>query len=141
MRKGLIVTLFLAAMLAGLMMASVYLMEAKADRQEVYNQQLQQLKQQEAALDEKEAELNVLVQRYENGQTDGAAELVQLRKGLEQLQAEKEDLRAQLEQAAADVEAMRLQLQNEDSDQSYYLEVYNALTEGLNKVKGYIAGN
>lgn len=141
MRKGLIVTLILAVMLTGAMMLSVFLMEEQAERQEVYRQQTQQLEQMAAKLDEKEAELNALVQRYEKGQTDGAVELEQLRKDLEALQAEKEDLRAQLEQATADVEAMRQQLANEDSDQSYYLEVYNALTEGLNKVKGYIAGN
>lgn len=141
MRKGLIVTAFLAAVLAGLMMVSVFLMEEKAQRQELYLQQTRQLAEQSAKLDEKEAELNALVQRYENGQTDGAAELNQLQQELEALQTEKADLQAQLEQAAADVEAMRQQLANEDSDQSYYLEVYNALTEGLNKVKGYIAGN
>lgn len=141
MRKGLIVTLILATMLTGVMMLSVFLMEEQAERQEVYRQQTQQLEQMAAKLDEKEAELNGLVQRYEKGQTDGAVELEQLRKDLKALQAEKEDLRAQLEQATADVEAMRQQLANEDSDQSYYLEVYNALTEGLNKVKGYIAGN
>lgn len=141
MRKGLIVTAFLAAVLAGLMMVSVFLMEEKAQRQELYLQQTRQLAEQSAKLDEKEAELNALVQRYENGQTDGAAELNQLQQELEALQTEKTDLQAQLEQAVADVEAKREQLANEDSDQSYYLEVYNALTEGLNKVKGYIAGN
>lgn len=144
MKKSLIVTAFLAAVLAGLMMLSAYLLEQQAQRQEVYQQQCQLLEQQEAKLDEKEQELNALVQRYENGQTDGAAELAALQQELAALQTEREELRAQLEQATADVEAMRLQLESEeseDSDQSYYLEVYNALTEGLNKVKGYIAGN
>lgn len=143
MRKGLIVTALLAAVLAGLMMTSVYLMDQKAERMELYHQQTRLLEEQAAKLDVKEAELNALVQRYESGQTDGAAELAALQQELEALQAEKEDLQLQLEQAIADVEAMRQQLESEDSDsdQSYYLEVYNALTEGLNKVKGYIAGD
>ena len=142
MRKGLIVTLLLAAMLAGGLMYAVSLMEQQTQRQEVYQQQTQQLQQQTARLNEKEAELNALIQRYENGQTDGAAQLAQLQAELTELEAQKEELRVQLEQAIADVEAMRQQLENdEESDQSYYLEVYNALKEGLEKVKGYIAGN
>lgn len=141
MRKGLIVTLILAAMLAGMLMFSVYLMEQKEERMELYHQQVHLLEEQTAKLDVKEAQLNELVQRYEEGRTDGAAELAAMEAELETLQAEKQELQLQLEQAIADVEAMRQQLENEDSDQSYYLEVYNALTEGLNKVKGYIAGN
>ena len=141
MRKGLIVTLILAAMLAGMLMFSVYLMEQKEERMELYHQQMHLLEEQAAKLDVKEAQLNELVQRYEEGRTDGAAELEAMEAELEALQAEKQELQLQMEQAIADVEAMRQQLENEDSDQSYYLEVYNALTEGLNKVKGYIAGN
>ena len=141
MRKGLIVTTILAAMLLGVLMFSVDLMEQKEERMELYHQQMQLLEEQAAELDGKEARLNELVQRYESGQTDGAAELAAMNKELEALQAEKQELQLQLEQAIADVQAMRQQLETEDSDQSYYLEVYNALTEGLNKVKGYIAGN
>lgn len=142
MKKGLIVTAILAAMLVGVLAFSAHLMEEKADRQALYRQQSQLLQQQEAELKEQEAQLAELVRRYEQGQTDGAAELEQLRQDLESLQKEKEELRAQLEQATADVAALRQQLENdEESDQSYYLEVYNALKEGLNKVKGYIAGD
>ena len=142
MKKGLIFTLFLAALLTGAMIFSAYLMEQKADRQELYRQQTQLLQQQEAEVKEKEAQLQELVRRYENGQTEGVAQLEQLRQDLEELQAERDELRTQLAQATADAEAMRQQLENdEESDQSYYLEVYNALKEGLEKVKGYIAGN
>ena len=142
MKKGLIFTLFLAVLLTGTMFFSAYLMEQKTDREELYRQQTQLLQQQEACLAEKEAQLQELVRRYENGQTEGAAQLEQLRQDLKDLEAEREDLRTQLAQAAADVEALRQQLENdEESDQSYYLEVYNALKEGLKKVEGYIAGN
>lgn len=142
MKKGLIFTLILAALLTGTMVCSAYLMEQKADRQELYRQQTQLLQEQEAQLQEKEAKLQELVLRYENGQTEGVAQLEQMRQDLETLQAEREELRIQLAQATADVEALRQQLENdEESDQSYYLEVYNALKEGLKKVEGYIAGN
>ena len=142
MKKGLIFTAILAAVLTGTMVFSAYLMEKKADAEELYRQQTQVLQQQEAELKEKEAQLQELVQRYEQGQTDGTVQLEQLRQDLQMLQAEREQLRTQLAQATADVEAMRQQLENDkESDQSYYLEVYNALKEGLQKVEGYIAGN
>ena len=135
MKKGLIITAILAAMLAGSLMYCAHLMEAKADRQALYRQQTQLLQQQEAELEE-------LVLRYESGQTEGGAQLEQLRQDLQTLEAEREELRSQLAQATLEVENLRQQLENdEESDQSYYLEVYNALKEGLNKVKGYIAGN
>lgn len=142
MKKGLIVTAILAAMLTGVLIFAAHLIEEKAERQELYLQQTQLLQQQEAELEKKEAKLQELVTRYENGQTDGAAELEQLRQELAELQADRDEMKVQLEQATADVEALRQQLaEDKESDQSYYLEVYNALKEGLEKVKGYIAGN
>ena len=142
MKRGLIITLILAAMLAGMLAFSAHLIKEKAERQELYQQQTQLLQQQEAKLKEKEAKLQELSQRYESGRTDGVVELEQLRQEMEELKAERDELRAQMEQAAADVEALCQQLKNDkDSDQSYYLEVYNALKEGLEKVKRYIAGN
>lgn len=142
MKKGLIITLFLAAMLTGLLAFSAYLMEQKADAEELYRQQTQLLQQQEAQLKEKEAQLQELIVRYESGKTEGATQLEALRQELEALQAEKAKLQNQLAQATADVQALRQQLENDkESDQSYYLEVYNALKEGLKKVEGYIAGD
>ena len=142
MKKGLIVTAILAAMLTGVLMFAAHLMEQKTDREALYLQQTQLLQQQEADLKEKEAKLQELVSRYEKGQTDGVAELEQLRQELAELQADRDEMKVQLEQAEADVEALRQQLaEDKESDQSYYLEVYNALKEGLEKVKGYIAGN
>lgn len=141
MKKGLILTAFLALVLVAAMVFSVQLMQEQVRVEETYNRQCQMLEQQAQKIAEKEAELETLIQRYELGLTEGAAEIQALQKELGAVQAEKNDLQAQLDQIAADIENTRLQLENEDSDQSYYLEVYNALTEGLNKVKGYIAGN
>ena len=139
MKKGLVFTTLLALVLAGLMVFSVMLMQNRNQRVAEYNRQVQLLKEQEQKLADKEAELNVLVLRYEQGLTEGTAELEALRAELEALKTVRDKLQTQLEQSALDIESTREKLKNEESDQSYYLEVYNALTEGLNKVKGYIS--
>ena len=139
MKKGLVFTMLLALVLVGLMLFSVTLMQNRNERIAEYNRQVQLLKEQEQKLADKEAELNVLVLRYEQGLTEGAAQLDALRAELEAQKAVRDRLQTQLDQSKLDLEAKREQLKNEESDQSYYLEVYNALTEGLNKVKGYIS--
>jgi len=139
MRRGLVFTTFLALILVGLMLFSVMLIQNRNERVAEYNRQVQLLKEQEQKLADKEAELNVLVLRYEQGLTDGTAELEALHAELEALKTVRDKLQGQLEQSEQNLEATREKLKNEESDQSYYLEVYNALTEGLNKVKGYIS--
>ena len=54
---------------------------------------------------------------------------------------EKMELETLVHQVETDLEALKQKLRNEDTDQSYFLEVYDALTKGLNDVKGYISGN
>ena len=139
MKKGLVFTTLLARVLVGWMLVSVMLIQNRNQRVEEYNRQVQLLKEQEQKLADKEAELNVLVMRYEQGLTEGNVELEALRAELEALKTGRDKLQTQLEQSALDIEATREKLKNEESDQSYYLEVYNALTEGLNKVKQYIS--
>lgn len=139
MKKGLIFTTLLALVLVGLMLFTVVLIQEHNQREAEYDRQVQLLKEQEQKLAEKEAELKVLELRYEQGMTDGKAKLEELRAELEATKTVRDKLQAQLDQSVADIEATRERLKNEESDQSYYLEVYNALTEGLNKVKGYIS--
>ena len=138
MKKGLVFTALLALLLVGAMLFSVMLMQERNQRVAEYNHQVQLLKEQEQKLSDKEAELNALILRYEQGQTEGAAQLEALRAELEAQKAVRDRLQSQLDQSNLDLDATREQLKNEESDQSYYLEVYNALTEGLNKVKGCI---
>ena len=140
MKKGLILTVLLAAILVGSMAFAAYLMQQQNLAQQEYEQQTRLLEQHAQKIAAKEAELKELTQRYEQGLTEGSLKIQELQNNLKEVQAEKDALQLQLDQIAADVESTRLQLENENSDQSYYLEVYNALTEGLNKVKGYIAG-
>ena len=138
MKKGLVFTTLLALILVVLMLFSVMLIQNRNQRVAEYNRQVQLLKEQEQTLAQKETELSILELRYEQGLTEGTAELEALRAELEALKTVRDKLQTQLEQSALDIEATREKLKNEESDQSYYLEVYNALTEGLNKVKGYI---
>ena len=140
MKKGLIFTLFLSVILVASMAFAAYLMQQQNLAQQEYLHQTQLLEQHGREIAEKEAELEKLIQRYEQGQTEGAKKIQELQENLKAVQAEKDALQLQLDQIVADIESTRLQLESEESDQSYYLEVYNALTEGLNKVKGYIAG-
>lgn len=139
MKKGLIFTTLLALVLVGVMLFTVVLIQNHNQRQAEYDRQVQMLKEQEQKLAEKEAELKVLELRNEQGMTEGKAKLEALRAELEATKTVRDKLQAQLDQSAADIETTRERLKNEESDQSYYLEVYNALTEGLNKVKGYIS--
>ena len=139
MKKGLVFTTLLALVLVGLMMFTVMLIQEHNQREAEYDRQVQMLKEQEQKLADKEAELEVLELRHEQGMTDGKAKLEELRAELEATKTVRDKLQAQLDQSAADIETTRERLKNEESDQSYYLEVYNALTEGLNKVKGYIS--
>ena len=141
MKKGLVFTTLLALILVVLMLFSVMLIQNRNQRVAEYDRQVQLLKEQEQKLEQKETELSILELRYEQGLTEGTAELEKLQAELAALKVVRDKLQAQLEQSNVDLEATREKLKNEESDQSYYLEVYNALTEGLNKVKGYIAGN
>ena len=141
MKKGLVFTTLLALILVVLMLFSVMLIQNRNQRVAEYNRQVQLLKEQEQTLAQKETELSILLLRYEQGLTEGTAELEALQAELEALKVVRDKLQTQVDQSVLDLEAIREKLKNEESDQSYYLEVYNALTEGLNKVKGYIAGN
>ena len=141
MKKGLVFTTLLALILVVLMLFSVMLIQNRNQRMAEYDRQVQLLKEQEQTLAQKETELSILLLRYEQGLTEGTAELEALQAELEALKVVRDKLQTQVDQSVLDLEAIREKLKNEESDQSYYLEVYNALTEGLNKVKGYIAGN
>ena len=59
---------------------------------------------------------------------------------VQQLEKEKEELAAEAQQLQESLDLLRSG-QAEDSDEAYYLEVYDELTEGLNKVKEYLAGH
>ena len=137
MRKFLIVTALLSAILMGLMVYSVKLINAKAATEENVQFQSQLAETKKEQLNRKKEELAQLLEEMETESED--QEWIRLQEEVQQMEAQKADLEAQLQRIAADTEALKEKLQGEDNDQSYFLEVYNALTEGLNKVKGYIS--
>jgi len=139
MRKFLIVTALLSAMLMGLMVYSVKLINAKAATEENVQFQSQLAETKKEQLNRKKEELAQLLE--EMGAASEDTEWIRLQEEVQQMEAQKADLEAQLRQITADTEALKEKLQGEDNDQSYFLEVYNALTKGLNDVKGYISGN
>ena len=139
MRRFLIVTALLAVVLLGLMGFSVHMTGEEHAHQENALLQLQQMESKKEQLKQKEEELARLHEKMEACGED--QEWINLQEEVKELEAQKAELEAQIQQIHADTEALKEKLQSEDSDQSYYLEVYNALTKGLNDVKGYISGN
>lgn len=141
-RKRLLNAAVLAAVLAGLVMLLAFLSGTHRDAVALYNQQFAQLEQRTQVLQQQEAELAALVAAYEaqvqeaESRTQVAQELMDRAQALEQ---ERDALLAETEALLLAVTETRQKLMEEDGDPAYYLEVYDALTEGLNKVKGYIA--
>ena len=139
MLKFLIVTVLLSAMLMGLMICSVNLINTRDAAEEDLQVQSQLAETKKEQLNRKKEELAQLLE--EMGTESEDQEWILLQEEVQQLEAQKAELEAQIQQIAADTEALKEKLQGEDNDQSYFLEVYNALTKGLNDVKGYISGN
>ena len=140
MRKFLIVTALLAAVLMGIMFYLVSLLNAGDALDEDIHIQTQQLESKKEQLEQKKQELAQLTAQLEIGPEEDQ-EWIRLQEDVQLLEAQKTELETQIQQIAADTEALKAKLQSEDNDQSYFLEVYNALTKGLNDVKGYLSGN
>ena len=144
LRKRLVLGAVLALLLTAMMGMLAYLSGAHRQLSETYEVQAALLAERMEQLQEKEAELAALEEKNNalaadlQGRYDKAEELqVQA----EQIQQEKAAILAQTEQLLQDIENKRQELTDSAGDPSYYLEVYDALTEGLNKVKGYLSGN
>ena len=140
MRKYLIITMLLTAVLMGLMLyCAKSFTQTDAVQAEILSQS-QQLESKKEQLEQKEQELAQLIAQLEKGSEEDQ-EWIRLQEEVQQMEAQKADLEAQVQLVVADLETLKQKLQNEDTDQSYFFEVYNALTKGLNDVKGYISGN
>lgn len=140
MRKYLIVTALLSAVLMGLMLfCAKSFTQTDAVQAEIQSQS-RQLESKKEQLAQKEQELAQLTAQLEKG-PEGDPEWILLQEDVLQMEEQKAELEALVQQVEADLEALKQKLRNEDTDQSYFLEVYDALTKGLNDVKGYISGN
>lgn len=135
MKKNIILTSGLAVLLTGALTAAVFLHGSYAQALTQYESQYAQLAAQQQMLEEKQSELNALLALEE----EKAAQAAQLDADAAILEAEKDALIAEINSLYADLEILRHNTQDPNNDQSYYLEVYDALTEGLNKVKQYLA--
>ena len=140
MRKYLIVTALLSAVLLGLMLFCVKSFAQTDAVQAEIQSQSQQLESKKEQLAQKEQELAQLMAQLEKG-PDEDLEWIRLQEEVQQMEEQKAELETLVQQVEADLEALKQKLRNEDTDQSYFLEVYDALTKGLNDVKGYISGN
>lgn len=70
-----------------------------------------------------------------------AGEMADLQQQIDAMETRKAELQAQIESMKLAIEEGKQNPKEEINDYSYYEEVYNALEEGLEKVKGYLAGN
>ena len=70
-----------------------------------------------------------------------AGEMADLQQQIDAMETRKAEFQAQIESMKLAIEEGKQNPKEEINDYSYYEEVYNALEEGLEKVKGYLAGN
>jgi chromosome segregation ATPase len=143
MKLRLIAAVLLVAALFGLLTLAGNLRDRYDRSLERYRSETSALEQRAEELAQKQAELDRLMQEetekqeYVSRMNENIQKLTQQ---VQQLEQEKEALAAQAQQLQAAIDALRGN-QAEDSDEAYYLEVYDELTEGLNKVKEYLAGH
>ena len=103
-----------------------------------YEQVTAEIAQRTEELEQLEAELNALNAKLEEMKN---AELAELQQEIDAMEAQKTDILGQIESIKLAIEDAKQNPKEEINDYSYYEEVYNALKEGLEKVKGYLAGN
>ncbi len=143
MKIRLIAAVLLIAALFGLLTLAGHLRDRHDRTLAQYRGETAALEQQAQKLAEKQAELEKLLEeelRQQEYVTQVNEKIRELTEQVKQLETEKAELAAQAQQLQASIDVLRSE-QAEDSDESYYLEVYDALTEGLNKVKEYLAGH
>ena len=143
MKLRLIAAVLLVAALFGLLTLAGHLRDRHDQTLEQYRGETAMLEQRAAELAEKQAELEKLMQEESEKQeyvSQMNEKIRELNQQVQQLEKEKEELAAEAQQLQESLDLLRSG-QAEDSDEAYYLEVYDELTEGLNKVKEYLAGH
>lgn len=98
--------------------------------------EMNQLHQREQEVAQLQAELDGM-EDTACGEID--VETQRLREEIAMLDGQKEDISAEIESLSKQLEELKAQLDAMQEENEYYLEVYNELKEGLEKVKGYIA--
>ena len=137
MKRSVIVCVLLAVLLVGALLLSAQLKNSYRQALEQYETEYAQLSAQRREVEDRQAELDALLAL----ETEKAAKTAELEAQAQMLEEKKAELTAEIEDLAAALDAVRQESGSEDDDKSYYLEVYDALTEGLDKVKEYLAGD
>ena len=143
MKLRIIVAVVLVLALAGLLVFSGQLRGNYRQAQEQYEHEYAQLEARGAELAAKEAELVGLTEAGGKKQDElnrMEQELEELTRQLLEAENEQTALTEQIMELNEALETLR-NAEGEISDEAYYLEVYDALAEGLEKVKEYLAGN
>lgn len=143
MKFRIFAALLLAALLAGLLFMARNLDERYRMKLEIYEAESAQLAEYEARVAALEDDVQQLVKRQAEhearaAELTGQAEEMEAQRAA--LEAEKPELLAEIERIEAELAALRATT-DQDSDEAYYLEVYDALTKGLETVKGYLSDN
>lgn len=143
MKIKLIAMVLLAAALAALVIYAGNLKDDYQQTLENYQSECVALEAKAQELAEKQAHLEQLLEQEAEQQiyeADLKVSIEQLQQQLQQIEDEKTQVKADTEKLLQEIADIRAD-QTGESDEAYYLEVYDALTEGLNKVKEYLAGN
>ena len=143
MNFRVIAAVLLAALLGLLLYMAGEMDERYQQKMLVYESESAKLAEYEQQLTQLDAQVQELLQKQAALEAE-AEELSCTAEELEAqcaaLEAEKPVLLAEIQQIEAELKMLR-ETTDETSDDAYYLEVYDALTEGLETVKGYLTGN
>ena len=138
MKIRIIAAIVLAAMVCGLFWLSMEKRNEFDQKLAAYTQADEDLRQQKAAVREKQAQVDALNTEKADSLAGDAEELSKETARWEQeilkLQGEIETLKTTLDGLAENAQSMQ-------EEMSYLDQVYQALQEGYEKVKGYLAGN
>ena len=138
MKIRVIAAIVLAAMVGGLFWLSMGKREQYRQELAVYEEAAQKMERQALLVQEKQARLDALTTEKADRLTADAKALEQETAQLEQdiltLQGEIEALQGTLDELSGEAQAKQ-------EEKNYLDQVYQALQEGYEKVKGYIAGN
>ena len=138
MKRSIIVAIVLAAAVCGLMWLSMEKREEYHAKLSAYEEAYGEMEKQEQLVQEKQAQLAALTTDKADKQNADAQALQQQASQLEQ---EILELQAQIEALQTSLDDMSEAYQDKQEEMDYLDQVYQALQEGYEKVKGYIAGN
>lgn len=138
MKLRIITAIVLAAVVCGLFWLSMEKRNEFDQKLAAYTQADEELRQQEAAVREKQAQLDAL-------NTDKADSLAADAQALSQEAARLEQeiltLQGEIETLKTTLDGLEESAQSMQEEMDYLDQVYQALQEGYEKVKGYLAGN